>query len=61
MRDELFAVALHYLRKFSVKLLVLGSLISANAFAAAPVVELSADELLAFTKQHKTVIVQLNC
>lgn len=60
MRNELFAVALRYLRKFSVKLLVLGSLISANAFAAAPVVELSADELLAFTKQHKTVIVQLN-
>lgn len=33
---------------------------SSIAIAAAPIVELSADELLAFVKQHKTVVVQLN-
>jgi hypothetical protein len=34
--------------------------LSSLAIAAAPVVELSADELVAFVKQHKTVVVQLN-
>jgi thiol-disulfide isomerase/thioredoxin len=60
MRNKLFVSAGICMRKLSVMLLVVGSFISANAIAAAPVVELSADELLAFTKQYKTVVVQLN-
>lgn len=48
------------IQKMSTVLLMVLLMSTSLAMAAAPVVELGADELIAFVKQHKTVVVQLN-